>query len=122
MKTTITIFAAVLTLSASVLFAGNETSSVPFSNNNAAITMAHLAPIAPVEATFEDLPAVNEIADLATFMPEEATFEDVSSNVISVIDLSPVAPIQADFEDVVADVTIDISALAPVTPAVVDFE
>jgi hypothetical protein len=122
MKTTITILAAVLTLSASVLFAGNETSSAPVSNDNATITMAVLAPVAPAEATFEDFTTVNEIAALVPVTPSEATFEDVSTDMISTIDLSPVTPSQADFEDIVADVTIDNGTLTPVTPAIADFE
>ena len=122
MKTTITILAVVLTLSASLLFAGNETSSSPVSNDNATITMAVLAPVAPIEATFEDFTTVNEIAALVPVTPSEATFEEMPADVTSVFDLAPVAPIQADFEDVVSDVTINNGILAPLTPAVADFE
>ena len=122
MKTTITILAAVLTLSASVLFAGNETSSTPVSNDNATITMSVLAPVAPAEATFEDLVVVNAIASLVPVTPSEATFEEMSVDVALVFDLTPVTPIQADFEDVVTDVTIDNETLAPATPVVAEFE
>ncbi|MEI7526777.1 MAG: hypothetical protein WCJ95_20680 [Mariniphaga sp.] len=122
MKTTITFLAAVLTLSANVLFAGNETSSAPVSNDNATFTMAILAPVVPAEATFEDFTSVNEIATLAPFTPSEATFEEMPVDATLVFDLAPVAPIQADFEDVVADVIVDNGFLAPTTPAVADFE
>ena len=121
MKTTITILAAVLVLSTSALFAGNETSSVPVSNDNAAIAMEFLAPVAPAEAIFEDLPIVNEIAPLVPVTPSEATFEDFTSDMVSTFALAPVVPTQADFEDVVAEIIIDNGVLAPVTPSV-DFE
>ncbi len=121
MKTTITLLAAVLTLSASVLFAGNETSSTPVSNENTTITMEFLAPVAPAEATFEDC-TVNDTEHLVPVTPSEATFEEMPADVYTVFDLAPVAPIQADFEDIVAQVTIDNETLAPVTPAAADFE
>ncbi len=122
MKAITTILAAVLILSTSSLFAGNETSLAPVTNDNANITMAFLAPVAPAEATFEDLSAVNEIATLIPVTPSEATFEEITADVTSIFGLAPVAPTQADFEDVVADVTIDNGILAPVTPAIADFE
>ena len=122
MKTTITILAAVLTLSVNVLFAGNETSSAPVTNDNATISMVFLAPIAPAEATFEDFIMANEIVVLAPVTPSEATFKEMPIDVVSVFDLAPVVPIQADFEDVVVDVIVDNETLAPATPAVADFE
>ncbi|MEI7727741.1 MAG: hypothetical protein WCK09_21725 [Bacteroidota bacterium] len=122
MKTTIAILTAVLTLSVSTLFAGNDSPSIPVSNDNATIAMEFLAPVAPAEATFEDLPMVNEITTLAPVLPSEATFEDVASDMISTFYLAPVVPTQADFEDVVADIIVDNGVLAPVITAVPDFE
>ena len=98
MKSTITILAAVLTLSASVLFAGNETSSAPVSNETNTIKMSILAPVTPSEATFEDIPSVNEIAALIPVTPTEATFEDVSGDVMPNNALAPTTPATADFE------------------------
>jgi hypothetical protein len=121
MKATIIILAAVLTLTANAIFAGNETSSTPVTTDNTTISMKFLAPATPAEATFDDLIVVNEITDLLPVTPSEATFEDVPIVITSIVNLAPVVPTQADFEDVV-DVTIDISTLAPVTPAVADFE
>ena len=121
MKTTITILAAVLVLSTSALFAGNETSSIPTTTENPTFAMEFLAPVAPAEATFEDFVAVNEIANLVPVTPSEASFEEMPVDETSVFDLAPVVPTQADFEDVVAGVIVDNGILAPVTPSV-DFE
>ena len=54
-------------------------------------------------------------------MPSEADFSDVAPDAnIDLTSLAPLTPAVAEFENAI-DVTIDISALAPVTPAA-DFE
>ena len=120
MKSTITILAAVLTLQAGILFAGNETISAPVANESAIIT---LAPSAPLEATFEDLTVtVIDFVAITPATPVEATYSDFAPDASTdLTNLAPLAPVVADFEDVI-DVTIDITTLAPVTPAAADFE
>ena len=120
MKSTITILAAVLTLNAGIVFAGNETISSPVANESAVIT---LAPSAPLEATFED--ATTAVIDFVAIAPTtlvEATFSDVAPDaIVDLTSLAPITPVLADFEEVI-DVTIDITALAPVAPVAADFE
>jgi hypothetical protein len=72
MKATITILAAVLTLSMNVLFASNDGAAVISETNSFHIS---LAPATPAEATFE------EVKDATAFI------------------LAPVSPIEADFSD-----------------------
>jgi hypothetical protein len=121
MKTSTIIFAAVLTLQAGILFAGNENSSAPVTNEAATITMTFLAPATPVEATFEEFVAEVGISSLVPVTPSEAAFEDMPGDMASTFNLWPVTPVTADFEDVV-EMTVDISALAPAVPTVADFE
>jgi hypothetical protein len=116
MKTIKMIIAAVITLQAGILFAGNETSSVPVTNDNLTISMNCLVPVTPREATFEEAVLMNDFASLAPATPIEATFGEPSEGAF-VLDLAPVTPAVADFEDVV-----DYNSLAPVTPAEADFE
>ena len=97
MKATITILAAVLTFQAGILFAGNEITSAPVTNESAMIS---LAPI----------------------MPAEATFEDINATTIDITNLAPSMPLEADFTDVTPDAIIDLMNLAPTTPATADFE
>jgi hypothetical protein len=121
MKTSTIIFAAVLTLQAGILFAGNENSSAPVTNEAATITMASLSPATPAEATCEEFVAEAGISSLVPVTPSEAAFEDMPGDLASTFDLAPVTPVTADFEDVV-EMTIDISTLAPSTPASAEFE
>ncbi len=120
MKATITILAAVFTLQAGILFAGNETISAPVANE---IAMISLAPITPVGAAVEDINTTTvDIATLAPSMPPEADFSDFSTDAnIDLTSLTPITPAIADFNDS-SDVAIDISALAPVTPVTADLE
>ena len=122
MKATITILAAVLTLNTGILFAGNEITSAPVTNENTTVNLISLAPSAPLEATFEY--ATISVIDLSALAPTillEADFSDVAPDAnTDLTSLAPLTPAVADFEDAI-DVTIDISALAPVTPAA-DFE
>ncbi|MEI7727818.1 MAG: hypothetical protein WCK09_22115 [Bacteroidota bacterium] len=122
MKTTTIIIAAIFTLQASILFAGNDNISTPVTNETAAIILTTLAPSTPVEATFEEMIPVNEINSLIPVTPSEATFEEMPAEMISLVMLAPVTPVTADFNDSTDSVTIDSSTLAPVTPATADFE
>jgi hypothetical protein len=120
MKATISIFAAILTLQAGILFAGNETISAPVANESAVIT---LAPSAPMEATFEDVATtVIDFVAIAPATPVEADFSDIAPDAnIDLTNLAPLTPAVADFIDAI-DVAIDANALAPVAPAIADFE
>jgi hypothetical protein len=112
MKTTTIILAALLVLQVNFLFASGD--NAPMANTNAAMT---LAPVTPVEATFEEMTAVNVLMPIT---PAEATFDDMPVLMISTSDLSPETPGVAEFED--AGDVIDNGMLAPVTPNVADFE
>ena len=118
MKTTITILATIFTLQAGILLAGNDDAGTR--GETTSVSMASLAPVTPVEATFEDAVVMFGFAGLAPVTPAEATFEDVPADIIP--DLAPLTPAAADFEDAADAVTIDLQSLAPVTPAEADFE
>jgi hypothetical protein len=119
MKATITILAAVLTLSMNVLFASNDGAAVI--NNITASTFTALAPATPVEATFEDAnDATVTVFILAPVSPIEADFSDaISETTIDIFMLAPVTPSEADFTS--DDDTTNASDFAPVTPSVADF-
>ena len=74
MKATTIILAAILTLSANVLFASNDITSVPVSNATT-VWMTSLAPGVPCEADFEDATLMVDVAYLAPSTPAEADFE-----------------------------------------------
>ncbi len=99
MKATTVILAAVLTLQAGILFAGND-NIAPVSNENSSISMISLVPATPAEATFEDM-ETGSMAYLVPSTPAEATFDDMPVMVPSVGDLMPGTPVLADFEDAV---------------------
>ena len=122
MKTTTILFAAVLTLQMNILFAGNDNTITPVSNENTSITMISISPSTPVEATFEEVVEINEIANFAPIMPSEASFEDMPSEMISIVDLAPATPSTADFEETIDLIPSDIMALIPVTPVEAVFE
>jgi hypothetical protein len=96
MKTITILFAAVLTLTVNVLFAGNDDASLI--SNTTSISNILLAPGTPAVATFED--AAEEIV---------------------LTGLTPTTPVEADFNDSTAQ-DINVSTLAPVTPAFADFQ
>jgi hypothetical protein len=122
MKTMTLTIAAVLALQVNVLFAGNDNAPAPVKNENSAINMALLAPVTPLEATFEDLTPVNELAGLVPVPPTEATFEDFSGEMVSLNDLAPAIPVVAEFEDSVEVIAFDNRSLSPNAPAEADFE
>jgi len=119
MKATITILAAILTLSVNALFASND-GAVVINNLNSS-TFTTLAPITPALATFEEVNDANPTAFiLAPISPIEADFSDaILETTIDITTLAPVTPIEADFAS--DDETTNVSALAPVTPSVADF-
>jgi hypothetical protein len=127
MKATTIIIAAVLSLQASFLLAGNnETASSP-NNESSFVTISTLAPVTPGEATFEETTFTNAFAynvtNLAPVTPVEADFSDVvPEKNIDLTILAPVTPSEADFNDNIEDQALNLIALAPVTPAEADFE
>ena len=100
MKATTIILAAVFILSTSILLAGNDRFSTAVITENSTIMLASVSPVTPSEATFEDMP----------------------SDMVSIADLTPLTPVAADFNDAMDSISIDNDILAPVTPAVADFE
>ena len=119
MKATITILAAVLTLSINVLFASNDGAAVNTTINSS--TFTSLAPATPAEATFEDAnDATTTAFILAPVSPIEADFSDaISETTVDITTLAPVTPFEADFAS--DDKTTNVSVLAPVTPSFADF-
>ena len=112
--------AAVLTLQAGILFAGNDNYAAPVTNKSSVIA---LAPVVPMEATFEELDVtVIDAALLAPVIPAEVTFEDFTTDMITPAVLAPAIPAAADFEDVPGVASFENKILAPVTPAEADFE
>ena len=97
MKTTMITLAAIFTLFANVLVAGNDYNHtippvVP------AITLAYFAPTTPAVATFEDAIMTPDISGLYPVIPSEASFEETVTDNVSVKDLAPAIPSEADFE------------------------
>ncbi|MEI7662281.1 MAG: hypothetical protein WCK34_08790 [Bacteroidota bacterium] len=98
MKASTIIAAAILSLQAGILFAGNENTSAPVTNENMTISIVALAPAPPAEATFEEIEAVDETLVFAPVTPSEATFGDEYNEQAPVIGLAPSTPATADFE------------------------
>jgi hypothetical protein len=121
MKTINILIAALFTLQVSVLFAANESNVLTRIPVETAPNLTALAPVTPVEATFEEVPNVTvDLNSLAPVVPVLAEFEEAAL-VIDPGSLAPVLPAEADFTDTV-DQTIYIRSLAPVEPMVADFE
>ena len=101
MKATMLIFAAVLSLQVSILFAENNESGSSVNSEAVSFHIDALAPVTPVEADFEESFGTVDIhyfdlSVLAPVTPEEADFnENIEAGNIS---LSPVTPDEADFE------------------------
>jgi hypothetical protein len=121
---TIIILTAILGLQFNLLFAGNNAEGYSTGNS---MTSANLAPSLPSEADFNDIPP----ADLTFFMslmpvvPSAASFEDSDAGVIDtkyiLQKLVPSTPREAGFEDTDSTLYLE-KILAPVLPAVADFE
>ena len=121
MKATTIILAALFTFQVSVLFAGNESSTVTSATVETTLDLTALIPATPIEATFEEVNSeVIDFTALAPVVPSEAEFEEMVQ-VIEFGSLAPVTPAEADFSDG-ADQMININTLAPVTPMVADFD
>lgn len=123
MKTMIILF-AILGLQLNLLFAGNNAEGYTTGNS---ITRANLAPALPSEADFNDIPpaSLNFLMTLMPVVPGSASFEDSDFSIIDtrylLLKLVPSTPKEAGFED--ADSTLYLEKiLAPVLPAVADFE
>jgi hypothetical protein len=121
MKATTLVIIAVLSLQASVLFASNDFPPITSDNDASASYCVALTPSTPFEATFED-DVTFDINQLIPMTPTEATFDDMPSEMTSIGVLAPVTPAIADFEDDDVVVAIDYGMLAPVTPTKADFE
>ena len=89
--------AAIFTLIANVLTAGNDysNSSAPASSS---VSVSSLAPVAPLVATFEDANINPDFAGLYPVAPAEATFEDSNADPVLLRSLAPEIPAEADFE------------------------
>jgi hypothetical protein len=116
MKATMITLAAILSFTMNVLFAGN---SEPASNFEMSTVLISLAPAAPAEATFEEMPAA-DFSVLAPVTPVEAGFSDVPEMTANISVLAPVTPMEADFsaDEMPSAGTINLS---PVTPDSADF-
>jgi hypothetical protein len=126
MKAKSIIIAAVLSLQVSFLVADNNETASTAKNENSFATIYALAPVTPIEATFEETTFTGAFAynvtNLAPVTPVEADFYDVvPEKNIDLTILAPVTPAEADFNDTI-DQALNLSALAPVTPAEADFE
>ncbi|MCX6247008.1 MAG: hypothetical protein NTW10_04690 [Bacteroidetes bacterium] len=87
MKTRILVILALITLNVSFVFADNNNTNrkgfegPSVTEFSAPVTV--LAPVTPMEATFEDTPEVNHllqpVSSLAPSTPKEATFEEISA-------------------------------------------
>jgi hypothetical protein len=93
------IIAAVLTLNMNFVFAGNESPATPAVMENSVISLKSVAPVTPLDATFDEV------------SPE-----------VNVLNLAPYTPGEACFEELTEETTIDLSLIAPVTPEEADFE
>ena len=127
MKAITIILAAVLSLQVNFLFAHNDETTLTTNNNAVSLNINNLAPVTPVEATFEDATETSvfiyDFSVLAPVTPVEADFSDVvPEKNIELSILAPITPSEADFNESIEDKSIDFSILAPVTPAEADFE
>ena len=118
MKATNLILTTALSLQMGVLMIGHDVINSSNETNVPVITES-VAPVTPVEATFEEVNTMDLNAGLAPTVPFEATFEEMGT-VDAVLELAPVVPAEASFEDAPVELTFEL--LAPVTPAEADFE
>lgn len=94
MKTITIIITAVLALSINILFASTPSATHPVSNKT---VLSILAPIIPMEASFDDADMIPDYSSLIPSTPAEATFEEASPN-FDYSNLVPAFPATADFE------------------------
>ena len=98
MKTTMITLAAIFTLFANVLFAGNDFLNTTPAPTAPTLTILFLAPVTPAEATFEDATITPDFTGLYPAVPSEASFEEVVTSEISLSGLAPEIPSEASFE------------------------
>lgn len=90
--------AAVLTLFANVLVAGNDLIDTPTSSSFNRSAIVTLTPVIPSEATFEDAAFVAAFTGLVPVVPSEAGFEENATDILNVKEFAPALPAEADFE------------------------
>jgi len=122
MKTLTLIITVALALTAGVLSASTFHPIVPASKTVTELTLMKLAPVAPLEAPFDDALLTPGYSTLAPVVPMEAPFDEGETYMPVPNNLAPVIPAVADFDDDPATVTVDLKALAPVVPLEADFE
>ena len=94
MKTITIIIASVLALNVNLLSASTLNPSNPISK---ATVLSFLAPIVPMEASFEESDITLDYTALLPEYPAEATFEETEATT-DYKSLTPVVPMIADFE------------------------
>jgi hypothetical protein len=109
MKAMTILIAVILTLQSNIMSAANDHT-------------ASLAPVTPLEATFEEVVTPFDVEALAPVTPTEATFEEVQTAEVSLAGIAPQVPVQADFEDLPETMNFNPEMLAPATPVSADFE
>ncbi|MCX6246143.1 MAG: hypothetical protein NTW10_00280 [Bacteroidetes bacterium] len=100
MKATTIIIAAVFSLLVSSSFADNNMTLAPVTETNATTSLVSLAPVTPVEATFEEIATLTDYTVFAPVTPLEAGFDE--SDLVQPVDYStlpPTTPSEADFSD-----------------------
>jgi len=90
--------AAVLTLFANILVAGNDLIDTPSPSSFNRSAIVTLTPVIPAEATFEDASFPVEFTGFAPVVPTEAGFEENISDTLNVKAFAPALPVEADFE------------------------
>jgi hypothetical protein len=98
MKTTMITLAAIFTLSANVLFAGNDITYTTPAPIPATYNIGSFAPALPAEANFEDAIETPDFTGLYPVVSSEASFEETVTDNYSLENLSPAIPSEADFE------------------------
>jgi hypothetical protein len=98
MKATMITLAAVLSLFANVVLAGNDLIDTPSPSSFNRSAIVTLTPIIPAEATFEDEAVIAAFACFVPVVPSEATFEETVSDTVNVKAFAPVLMAEADFE------------------------
>jgi hypothetical protein len=127
MNATNIIIAAILSLQVSFLYAGNNETRPVVNDETVLCPTCMLAPITPIEATFEEITlpsAFNfDFTTLLPVTPVEADFSDiVPEKNLNLTILAPVTPAKADFNENIDTPAFNLSVLAPVTPSDADFE
>lgn len=94
MKTITIIITTVLALTFTSLSASTPAPTNPVTKST---VLSVLAPIIPMEASFEDAEFTTDYSSLLPETPAEATFEEATA-IVDYAKLAPVVPTTADFE------------------------